>query len=53
MISDDFQKFIMPHPYTTVSLIFLLILWNLWNFSGTRKTGLHFKSAYVDKKIRK
>ena len=53
LISADFQKFIMPHPYTTVSLIFLLILWNLRNFSGTRKTGSHFKSSYVDKKVRK
>ena len=53
LISADFQKFIVPHPYTTASLIFLLILWNLRNFSGTRKTGSHFKSAYVDKKIRK
>ena len=48
-----FKYLSCPYPYTTASLIFLLILWKLRNFSGTYKTGSHFKSAYVDKKIRK
>ena len=42
----------MPHPYTMVSLIFLLILWNLRNFSGTRKKqGRTLKVLMLTKKF--